>query len=147
MIITQEQKKLIKESWSYLLRRGSVLGQKFYPQLFKELPEAEHLFSVHPHEQGQKLRSVLTLIVTKLDKLENLEQEVRYLSKRHIGYRVRPVYFEAFGRILLDTFERTMGDRFTPAHREAWQLVFKLVSDQMIRVINSSEEGVVSFTH
>ena len=145
MIITQEQKKLIKESWSFLLRHSSLLGQEFYPRLFEELPESRHLFSVDPREQGQKLKSVITLIVTKLDKLENLEQEVQYLSKRHIGYRVKPEYFEVFGKVLIATFKQAMGSRFTPAHQEAWQLVFQLIADQMMRVINTSDEGIVSF--
>lgn len=135
MEITTQQKALIKESWGYLLRHGSLISDQFYPRLFQALPAAEALFHHGSTDQARKLRSVITLMVTKLDKLDRIEQEMFYLSKKHVGYHVQPAYFATFSRVLINTFADALGEKFTTAHREAWAIMLQIVSNKMIGVM------------
>lgn len=127
-----------------MLRHGSLISEQFYPRLYKSLPEAEALFHHGPQEQARKLRSVITLMVTKLDKLDRIEEEMYYLSRKHVDFKVRPAYFSTFGRVLINTFSDALGEKFTQEHREAWATMLHIVSGKMIHVMQQKSRMAVS---
>ncbi len=56
---------------------------------------------------------------------------VQALGRRHKNYGVTETNYGTVGEALLWTLEQGLGEGFTPDVREAWTVVFVLVSDTM----------------
>ena len=132
--MTTEEIELLRDSWTILLAHREDAGDIFYKTLFDLNPEVRGLFKTDLKTQNQKLMSSITLIVTKLNKLDNIREEVKFLAKRHVNYKVKPEYFDAFGvafiKMLATTFEKF--NEWTPAMETAWTKVYQVVSEAMI---------------
>ncbi|WP_027000930.1 globin domain-containing protein [Eisenibacter elegans] len=127
-----DQIGLIKSSWGLIVAKAQTLGEHFYSELFRIHPEYERLFdSIDRSTQARKLTYVISLVVTKLDKLETIAEEVKYLGKRHKTYQVRVVHFEPFIKQLLLSLEDTLGAQWNTALAEAWEQVLYQVADAM----------------
>ena len=57
-----------------------VVGELFYNRLFEIAPQVRHLFHSPMPEQSRKLLSMLQYIISKLDKLEDILEEVAQLA-------------------------------------------------------------------
>ncbi|OJJ21829.1 hypothetical protein BKI52_15145 [marine bacterium AO1-C] len=136
--MNSQEIELVRNSWANVLLHRDEAGNIFYKTLFGLSPEVRDLFKTDLKTQNQKLMSSITLIVTKLNKLDNIQQEVHFLAKRHLNYQVKPEYFDAFGQafitMLATTFEKF--DQWTPAMENAWLKVYRLVSEAMIEALD-----------
>ncbi|HAS39985.1 MAG TPA: hypothetical protein DCS93_05870 [Microscillaceae bacterium] len=136
--MTTQEIKLVRNSWANVLLNREEAGNIFYKTLFGLSPEIRDLFKSDLKTQNQKLMSSITLIVTKLNKLDNLQQEVHFLAKRHLNYQVKPAYFYAFGEafitMLATTFKKF--NEWTPAMESAWMKVYQLISQAMIEELD-----------
>ena len=56
---------------------------------------------------------------------------MRELGKRHANYGIDDASYETFGKALAWTFERTLGDEFTPKVRAAWEEAYQMLSQAM----------------
>ncbi|HET6721807.1 MAG TPA: hypothetical protein VFH07_03615, partial [Chitinophagaceae bacterium] len=76
--MTTEQILLVKKSWSIFREIDPVLvGDVFYSKLFFDMPYLEKLFHTPKEEQSRKLIEMLSVIVGRLDRLEELTEEIR----------------------------------------------------------------------
>jgi hemoglobin-like flavoprotein len=132
--MTKEQIKLIKQSW-WIFRNINplVVGDLFYSKLFADNPSLEKMFPKDMNQQYVKLIDTLSAIVSRLDQLELLTDEIAAMAQRHVQYGVKPFHYKLVGDALLWTLERGMGKDYTPAVKEAWQTCYKILSDTMIR--------------
>jgi hemoglobin-like flavoprotein len=81
--------------------------------------------------QGRHLMGTLAVAVRGLDNLEALVPAVQALGRRHVGYGVRDEHYATVGAALIWTLERGLGERFTPAAREAWIAVYRVLATTM----------------
>lgn len=56
--------------------------------------------------------------------IELLTEINRDLGKRHVRYGVTPAMYEFMGEALLYTLRKMLGDGFTPAVKEAWEIIY-----------------------
>lgn len=138
--MTTEEIELVRNTWISILAHKEEAGDIFYNTLFELSPEIRSLFNTDIKSQNQKLVSSVTLIVTKLNTLDNIRQEVKFLAKRHVNYQVKPYYFAAFGKAFITMLAHILGDVWTPAIANAWSKVFKLISDAMIEELEGGNE-------
>ena len=127
-----QQIKLVKESWGFIIVKPEEAGQLFYARLFETAPELRHLFHGNIKEQARKLMSMVTLIVSKLEKLDTIIHEIKSLAVRHNKYGARREHYSAVGDSLMWTLKSGLGDRWTTDTETAWLLVFKILSEAMI---------------
>jgi nitric oxide dioxygenase len=90
-------------------------------------------------EQAKKLMNMVTLIVTKLQKLDEIIDEVKLLAKRHGKYGVKPEYYKIVGAALIWTLKEGLKEKWTPETEEAWIKVYGILSNAMIE----NQEAVV----
>lgn len=128
-----QQIKLVKESWGFVIVKPEEAGQMFYTRLFETAPELQHLFHGNIKEQARKLMSMVTLIVSKLERLDTVIQEIKSLAVRHNKYGARREHYSAVGDSLIWTLKKGLGDRWTIETETAWLLVFKILSEAMIQ--------------
>ncbi len=123
--------KRIRDTWGQVITHSHKAGEVFYTVLFDLAPSLSDLFKENIKKQDQKLLSAITVIVTKLNKLDNLNEEVRALAKRHVKYGVPTQHFPIFGKALLLMLESILEDAWDEETKEAWTLMYTFISVAM----------------
>jgi len=131
--MTTTQINLVKKSWRMLrLVPPEVVAGTFYSKLFLDHPELRRMFSHDMDAQYAKLMEMLTAMVARLDNLENYQQEIRDMGRRHAGYGVQPRHYEMVGAALLWTLEKGLADEWTADTAEAWHAVYGIIAGAML---------------
>jgi hemoglobin-like flavoprotein len=141
--MTTRQIQLVKESWGYVIVKSNEAGQLFYTRLFEVAPEVKHMFKGDMKEQARKLMSMVTLVVSKLDKLDNVINEVKALGARHNKYGTRPEHYSTVGQCLLWTLSQGLAERWNKETEEAWTLAYATLSGAMIQAQQQAPQPVV----
>ena len=148
-MITEAQIKYIKQTWSKLAAKSNALGDALYPKLFAKRPELETLFSVNKSTNSQKIFLFVMMIVTKLDKIENLMEELQNLAKRHVGYGVKIEDFEAFGEAFKESVQEILPAQTPQEALAAWGSLYDTVADAMIvdmsKLLHENPENTTSY--
>jgi nitric oxide dioxygenase len=112
---------------------AEAAGKIFYERLFEVAPEVKNLFQGDIRFQSRKLMNMVTLIVTKLDKLDEIMDDVKSLASRHSRYGAEPAHYKIVGECLLWTLEKGHGDKWNDELREAWAAVYGVLAEAMIK--------------
>lgn len=130
--MTDRQILLVKNSWSYVIIKADEAGQLFYNRLFEVAPAVRPMFKSDIKEQSRKLMNMVTLIVSKLQKLDEVANDIKALSKRHGQYGAKPEHYRVVGECLVWTLKQGLGDKWNPELEQAWLAVYKKLAEAMI---------------
>lgn len=131
--MTTHQINLIKSSWQAAAANPAVVGELFYGRLFEIAPEVKPMFSrTTVAEQSKKLLTMLSYVIAKLDKLEDIIAEVVKLAQRHRDYGVKEEHYTMVGAALIWTLEKGLGDKWNEELKEAWTTCYITLSLAMI---------------
>ncbi|HEU4479376.1 MAG TPA: globin family protein [Pyrinomonadaceae bacterium] len=129
--MTNEQIKLVQDSFRQVSPIAETAAQLFYARLFELDPDLELLFKGNLSEQGRKLMQMLGLAVNSLDRMDQLLPVVRSLGTRHVSYGVRDKDYNTVGKALLGTLRKGLGEAFTPDVEAAWSNVYATLASAM----------------
>ena len=129
--MTDEQIKLVQDSFRQVAPIAETAAQLFYARLFELDPDLELLFKGNLTEQGRKLMQMLAVAVNSLDRMDQLLPVVRSLGARHVSYGVRDKDYDTVGQALLWTLRKGLGDGFTPDVEAAWTNVYVTLASAM----------------
>src|SRR5689334_9227099 len=107
--MTQQQIKLVQQSWAHVMPAAKQAGMLFYQKLFEAAPGVRHLFKTDVSEQAGKLVTMLGYVVSKLNRMEELLPEVKKLGVRHNNYGTEPAHYEVVGQCLVATLKEGLG--------------------------------------
>ncbi|GAA4464713.1 globin family protein [Nibrella saemangeumensis] len=139
-MMTEEQIVLVKKTWRLLRDVDPVLvGNVFYSRLFLIDPSLRSLFKSPMEAQYTKLMATLSLIVARLDRLDQLTADIAALAQRHAGYGVKPQHYETVGKALLWMLQQGLGRDWNPTVEEAWKQCYTLLSQTMLQSLNPSQ--------
>ena len=127
------QISLVKESFGLVAKiPAEAVGSLFYTRLFEIAPEVKPMFrNADIPEQSRKLLSMLSYVISKLDTLDTVLEDVAKLSQRHVKYGVQDYHYEKVGEALLWTLEQGLGKNWTEDTKEAWIACYTLLSGAM----------------
>jgi nitric oxide dioxygenase len=110
-----------------------TVGGLFYNRLFEVMPEVKPMFtrSSMP-EQSKKLLTMLSYVISKLNKLEEILNEVKKLAQRHTQYGVKDEHYTAVGTALLWTLKQGLGEKWNEELKAAWTEVYMILSGAMM---------------
>lgn len=131
--MTAEQIRLVKKTWKAF--RGispATVGDLFYSKLFSDNPALRKMFPSKMELQYQKLIDMLNAVVIRLDKLDELTEEIAAMAQRHVEYGVRPAHYKLVGNALLWTLQKGLGKDWTEEVKNAWSTCYKILADTMI---------------
>jgi len=131
--MTERQILLVKNSWSYVIVNSDAAGELFYNRLFEVAPAVRPMFKGDTKEQARKLMSMVTLIVTKLQKLDEIITDIKMLAQRHSKYGTQPAHYKVVGECLIWTLQQGLGDKWNKETEEAWVAVYGILADAMIK--------------
>ena len=133
--MTQEQKDQVKWSWGQVARlEPVVVGGLFYNRLFEIAPEVKSLFRNAIPEQSKKLIAMIGYVINKLDSLDEIQDEVGKLARRHIQYGVKEEHYAVVGSALLWTLEKGLEQHWTEDLKDAWTTCYTILSSAMMSV-------------
>jgi len=131
--MTKEQILMVKKTWSIFREIDpALIGDVFYSKLFFDMPQLENLFHTPKEDQSKKLVDMLSVIIGRLDNLEELTEEIEQLAIRHVQYGVKEQHYKAVGAALLWTLQQGLGRDWNEKVRQAWTVCFQILSDTMI---------------
>lgn len=138
--------ELVKNSWVEVSKIDMLtVGGLFYERLFEIAPEVKPMFSRTPiPEQSKKLLTMLSYVIAKLDRLDEIMDEVKKLAQRHSNYGVKESHYSAVGSALLWTLEKGLGSHWNEELKTAWTEVYTILSGAMIAEQNAwAKEAVL----
>jgi len=134
MELTQAQIQLVKESWSIFRSIDTALvGDVFYGKLFLENPSLRRLFPRQMEEQYKKLINMLSIMVARLDHIDDLSADIAAMAERHVRYGVKPEYYPLVGKALLWALQNGLGKDWTREVEIAWQNCYDILAGKMIK--------------
>ncbi|MES2649116.1 MAG: globin family protein [Bacteroidota bacterium] len=138
--MTAHDINLVQKSWATVATIDmETVGGLFYNRLFEIAPEVKPMFSRSSMaEQSRKLLSMLSYVMAKLDKLDDILDEVAKLAKRHVHYGVKESHYAAVGAALLWTLEKGLGELWNEELKAAWIKTYTVLSGAMIEVQNET---------
>jgi hemoglobin-like flavoprotein len=132
-MLTEKQIKLIKQNWSEL--RGvdpALIGEVFYRKLFIDAPSVKRLFKGGQEEQAIKLIEMLNILVARLERLDELTEDIKQLAVRHVQYGTKPEHYQYVGNTLIWTLKQASRDTWNSELEDAWISCYTLLSSTMI---------------
>ena len=131
--MTEDQILLVKKTWKIF--RGIdpiIVGDTFYSKLFSDNPAVKKMFPQQMEEQYKKLMDMLSIVVARLDRLDELADAIAEMAQRHVQYGVRPAHYKLVGNALLWTLEQGLGNDWSTAVKEAWVECYASLAEAMI---------------
>jgi hemoglobin-like flavoprotein len=129
--LTEDQKKLVRTSFSRAERMADVVGLIFYKRLFELDPKLRPLFQNNIQEQSKKLMTTLKMVVDGLDYSNELVASIRSLGRRHVQYGVKEQHYDTVGEALIWALEKGLGPQFSPEARGAWLTIYNWLAATM----------------
>ena len=117
-----------------------TVGGLFYNRLFEIAPQLKHMFRNPMPEQSKKLLAMINYVISKLNKLEDILDEVAKLARRHVSYGVKPDHYTIVGEALLWTLEKGLADNWNSEVKEAWTDCYQILSSAMINAAEYREQ-------
>ncbi len=140
--MTEKQISLIKRSWkTFRTMDPAIVGDAFYTKLFHEHPEFRKMFPKNMQDQYRKLTEMLSVLVTRLDQIDQLRADIAAMGVRHKGYGVKTMHYRVVGDALMWTLRQGLGKEWTTETEEAWSTCYQFISNIMIEASDKNEVG------
>lgn len=131
--LTENQIRLVEESFAVIAPKGAALVASFYERLFNDYPEVKPMFAnVEQHVQQKKLLASLVLVVKNLRNSDVLSPALEQLGTHHHEIGAEPAHYEAVGKTLLKSLAKYAGDLWGSELEEAWATAYGLISAKML---------------
>jgi hemoglobin-like flavoprotein len=129
--MNSEQINLVQATFADVRPIAPVAAELFYTRLFVLDPSLRPMFRGDLVHQGRMLMAMLNSAVNGLTQLDTMVPVVRQLGARHAKYGVRDEHYATVGSALLWTLEQGLGEKFTPAVRDAWATAYDMLAGVM----------------
>ena len=131
--LTDERKKIVKETAPLLKEKGDAVTTRMYEILFSNYPDAKALFKNAPNNQNQILARSIIAYAENIDNLDALGQAIEKIAKHHIDTDIKPEHYPWVIESLLQAMKDVLGDAVTDAVKEAWFAAYWILADILIQ--------------
>lgn len=132
--MTEAEIRLVKQSWRTLRAIDpKIVGDLFYSKLFMANPSLRNMFPKKMDDQYRKLMDMLSIIIARLDHIDELNEDIAAMARRHVHYGVRPAHYKLVGNALLWTLRQGLGQDWTLEVEQAWTKCYSNLADTMMR--------------
>ena len=132
--MTEAEIRSVKQSWRTLRAIDpTIVGDLFYSKLFMANPSLRNMFPKKMDAQYNKLMDMLSVIIARLDRIDELSDDIAAMARRHVHYGVRPAHYKLVGNALLWTLKQGLGQDWTPNVEKAWAECYSLLSGVMMK--------------
>ncbi len=129
--MTEQQIHLVRESWEQLKPGSRQIGRSLYDRLFVSFPIAKHLFDEDIHQQACKLAAVISFVVTKLHRIEDIYPDLRNIGSMHSKYEIPYDWYAIVGNSLVESIKDAMGMQWNEKLEEAWNSLYDILREKV----------------
>jgi hemoglobin-like flavoprotein len=135
---------LLKETFQRIGQENggtTAFGLRFYQRLFAQYPQVRPLFKTPPEEQHKKLLTSLGVVVSHVNRLEEVVPYLHAMGIRHLAYGTETGHYAAVGENLLAVLQEHLskaGD-WTPEMQETWSEAVNAVAQVMVEAAEHPE--------
>ena len=123
---------LLRASFDLVAPNKEKFAAAFYDRLFATFPETQQLFlKTDMKKQQNALVGAIALVVSGVEKGDNIVPTLKDLGQRHSTYGVKPEHYPLVGQILLETFDQFLGPEWTPEVKGAWVEAYTVIVETM----------------
>lgn len=131
--LSETDTELVQQSFARILSKSQPVGERFYANLFSLYAETQHLFKTNTTAQAEKFITMLSYIVSCLDNIEELDNVLLQLGKRHSAYKVNTTHYVPVREALLVTLREYVGEtNETENTISAWGHFYDLIAEKML---------------
>ena len=132
---------LLRSSFDLIALDKDQFAEAFYQRLFEKYPQTRTLFAnTDMPKQARTLSAILALVVSGVERGDDLTPTLQSLGVRHKTYGVLPEHYPIVGEVLIETFQNRLGPQWIPAFQEAWIEAFTVIA----QVMSAESVGVVT---
>ncbi len=118
--LTDEQKRLIRESYAKIEPAIDLVAQVFFRKLFALDSSLRAKFSGPIEAQTRKFAAAMKLTMITLSRDEELNPTLKLLGARHRQLGIRTRHYRMMAKALTWTLEQSLEKGFTRETRAAW---------------------------
>ena len=129
--MTDEDTRLVQESWSRIEFLHDMVAELFYTRLFELDPALREVFAADARERQQKFASFMGATVRALDRTDVLLPVVRSLGVRNPAFATNDRFHANVALALLWTLDKSLRGDFTPQVKSAWIATYGVLSQAL----------------
>lgn len=115
-----DDRALLLESVGWATEDEDVVTLRFYEILFTRYPQVQHLFSRDRNIQARMLQDAVMAAIDHMEDGPWLANTLGAIGAKHVDYGVEDAMYPWVGECLVAAIAEPCGDRWTPAHEQAW---------------------------
>lgn len=119
-LLSQEQKRLIRDSFTRIEPASDLVARLFYMKSVDIDPSIREVLKAPSRAQRRKFMAAMKLAVVSLDRLETLQAVIKLLGVRQRQQGVKSRHYTAFRRAWVWTLEQSLEARFSREAKDAW---------------------------
>lgn len=127
IVLSPEQRNLVKASAPALASHGVDITQSFYTHIVGENPGLKNSFNLTHQANGlqaQALANAVYAYAVNIDDLTPLLPAVGLINHKHASLYVRPEHYAVVGTYLLEAIQRILGEAVTADLLGAWAAAY-----------------------
>lgn len=132
-LVTGEEILRLRKSFALLERHHEVAALVFYQQLFLLDPALRPMFRGDIEGQAVKLMNLLRTALALLEAPDRLVPMLEGLGAQHVEYGVQAAHYATVREALTRMLKRVLGDQLTPEMLSAWEALYEVVQQTMLR--------------
>jgi hemoglobin-like flavoprotein len=137
MILTIEEKAIIKLSFTQLINQKVNIAECFYNNLFEMQPLIKPLFKTDRKVIEKHFYDLISLAVNKIDNFEELKPILLELGKRHKEYRAKMYHFEVVKAAFILSIQYELKHECNETMTIAWSTYIDNISQVMIEGLST----------
>jgi hemoglobin-like flavoprotein len=118
--LSQEQKRLIRDSFTRIEPASDLVARLFYLKSIDLDPSIRDVLKAPSRAQRKKFMAAMKLAVISLDRLDGLQPMIKLLGIRQRQEGLKSRHYTAFRRAWVWTLEQSLEARFPREASEAW---------------------------
>ena len=122
----------LKRTWSIATAQGDEVPLYFYSHLFAHHPELREMFPVAMGAQRDKLFAALGHIISRVDRIDEVNGFLGQLGRDHRRFAVVPEHYSMLGSSFLATLQRFVGAEWTEQVAADWAEAYGLIAKVMV---------------
>jgi hemoglobin-like flavoprotein len=130
--MTQEQIFIIRQSWDVLKPDAKQVGLLLYEKLFTDAPFLRPMFDGEIYNQACKLAAVISFVISKLHRLEDIFPDLRDIGAKHSQYNIPEHWYDIIGQCLIAALKDESGSMWSKEQETAWLSLYAVLKEQML---------------
>ncbi len=122
----------LETTFKMLAPRGPELTDRFYAHMFSRNPSLRPLFPTSLADQKKKLLASLVLVVQNLRTPEKLQDPLKEMGARHVGYGTKAEHYPIVRDTLISVMADMAGDAWTDQYAADWSAALDVVASIML---------------